>query len=259
MPSSRSRAGRAGEAQPKTAAPQRRQQCQRLEPTHRSLLSRTNATASARRRLLACIGRIYAVSFAPVRATSASHPGRSWHRPGEPHAPREGMLEPDAGSRRHHAAGRHGLRRRQPRRREENVYDSEDAADVAFEPSCASALRAYRASHARRIVSAPPSATLRAHANQAPKNPAKTSRSHPPFPHACRHRTIHQPPLARPALLSSTCLSSTSQSPPLSVLNSTAPHPTLPSPTASCAGPAQAANPLFIESRAWTRNPHLNP
>jgi hypothetical protein len=165
-------------------------------------------------RLLACIGRIYAVSFAPVRATSASHPGRSWHRPGEPHAPREGMLEPDAGSRRHHAAGRHGLRRRQPRRREENVYDSEDAADVAFEPSCASALRAYRASHARRIVSAPPSATLRAHANQAPKNPAKTSRSHPPFPHACRHRTIHQPPLARPALLSSTCLSSTSQSPP---------------------------------------------
>src|SRR4051794_29958804 len=77
---------------------------------------------------------------------------------------------------------------------------------------------AHRASHTRRHrLTAPPPATLRAHARQAPSNSAKPLAHTPRSRTAHRHRraTIRQPP--PPALLlsvSSTCLPSTSQTPP---------------------------------------------
>jgi hypothetical protein len=54
-----------------------------------------------------------------------------------------------------------------------------------------------RATDTRRHRSALPSAPARAQVHQASRDLAKTSRSHPPFAHARRHRAIRPSPLAR--------------------------------------------------------------
>jgi hypothetical protein len=132
--------------------------------------------------------RIAAVSSASDSSTSASSPGRSSQRPTNRTRPRGNAragYRPDA----IRTAGRPILKRRQPRRRDENVDDCDDAANVAQETSRSSeqlprlAARTTRAI-ASRATASPPSRTLTEHPT-TPPNPSLTPAvpAPPPPPH----------------------------------------------------------------------------
>jgi hypothetical protein len=192
-----------------------------------------------------------------VRSTSASHPGRSLRQPANCTRPARRRSTPSgptpSRSRSTHTETTTTTApRREHRRLRRRPYRHLRGFSL-FRETAASAAPATRAAIASTRYRQP----ARAHAHQAPHNPAKPF-SHSPFPHRSpppRHAT---PAAARPPR--SSLLLCPPPSFDLSLIPSVRPHlhrstpDPVPPPTASC-----AANLVSIEGQVWTRNPHLRP